>query len=419
MIGFIEQWLAEQGLSESIISIISICYAIAILLLFIVFSTWITRRVLIPIIEKALRRSVNNWDDAFVERHFFKRLSLVAPVVVVYLSADLMFPGGSSIAEIIKRLAMSAFVLVSIRILDAFSLAAQDIYNTFEIAKGKPIRGYIQAVKIVAYIMAAIFIVAFLTDQSPWGILSVLGGLTAVLILVFKDTLLGFVASLQLSANDMVRVGDWIEMPKYGADGDVFDVSIHTVKVRNWDKTIATIPTYALVSDTFKNWRGMKESGGRRIKRAVYIDMSSINFCDEKMLKRFDKIALLKPYLASRQLEIDNYNKEHNVDGSEILNGRRQTNIGVFRAYVIAYLKSLPMIRQDMTFLVRHLQPSAQGLPVEIYVFSADQVWANYESIQADIFDHILAAIPEFGLRLFQYPSGHDLKGFKTEFTTA
>lgn len=410
---FIEKWLADQGISEGIITLIEFCYALIILAVLIIISTWAARHIFIPLIEKALRRSANRWDDAFVERNFFKRLSLLLPVVVVYLSADLMFPVESTIAEFIKRLAMTAFVLVSVRTLDALSLAAQDIYSTFEISKDKPIRGYMQALKIVAYILAVIFVVAILTDKSPWGVLSVFGGLTAVLLLVFKDTLLGFVASLQLAGNDMVRVGDWIEMPKYGADGDVIDVSIHTVKVRNWDKTIATIPTYTLVSDAFKNWRGMSESGGRRIKRAVYIDMSSINFCGEELLSRYKNIALLKPYLESKELELENHNLEHDVDTTEILNGRRQTNIGVFRAYIIAYLKSHPKIHQNMTFLVRHLQPTSQGLPIEIYVFSADQVWANYESIQADIFDHILAAIPEFGLRVFQYPSGSDIKALK------
>lgn len=407
----LEQWLTSQGVPHGTTKIIEICLAIVVLLLLIFISTWIARRYIIPAIEKVLRKSSNKWDDAFIERNFFKRLSLLLPIVITYLSADLMFPAESISAEFIKRLAMTAFVLVSVRILNAFALAFQDIYSSLEIANGKPIRGYIQAIKIVAYILAGIFIVAILTNKSPWGILSVFGGLTAVLILVFKDTLLGFIASMQLSAHDMVRVGDWIEMPKYNADGDVFDISIHTVKVRNWDKTIATIPTYALVSDAFINWRGMKDSGGRRIKRSVFIDMNSICFCTDEMLNRFEKISLLAPYITAKKKEIDAYNRDHNVDTSEIINGRRQTNIGVFRAYIIAYLKNHPKIHQDMTFLVRHLQPTPQGLPVEIYVFSKDQVWANYESIQADIFDHILAAIPEFGLKVFQYPTGNDFRG--------
>jgi miniconductance mechanosensitive channel len=256
--------------------------------------------------------------------------------------------------------------------------------------------------------MSGIFIVSILTDKSPWGVLSILGGFTVVLMLVFKDTILGFVASIQLSGHDMVRIGDWIEMPKYGADGDVIDVSIHTVKVRNWDKTITTIPTYGLVSDAFKNWRGMSESGGRRIKRALHIDMSSIKFCTDEMLERFNKFDFIKDYIAQKQEEINVYNKEHATDTFQLINGRRQTNIGVFRAYIIAYLKKHPKIHQNMTFLVRHLEPTQDGLPLQIYVFSNDQVWANYEAIQADIFDHLLAAVPEFELRVFQNPTGYD-----------
>jgi miniconductance mechanosensitive channel len=292
--------------------------------------------------------------------------------------------------------------------LDSVLLAIREIYSKSDIASRRPIRGYLDAVKIVAYIMSGIFIVSILTDRSPWGVLSILGGFTVVLMLVFKDTILGFVASIQLSGHDMVRIGDWIEMPKYGADGDVIDVSIHTVKVRNWDKTITTIPTYGLVTDAFKNWRGMSESGGRRIKRALHIDMSSIKFCSDEMLERFRKFDLIKDYIVGKQNEINEYNKEYATETSQLINGRRQTNIGVFRAYIVAYLKNHPKVHQNMTFLVRHLEPTKHGLPVQIYVFSNDQAWANYEAIQSDIFDHLLAAVPEIDLRVFQDPTGYD-----------
>ena len=404
----LEIWLAGQGLPDATVQFLMFVCAFALMGLVIAAANWCARKLLVPFIEKSLRKNAIAWDDAFVENHFFRRVSLLLPPVIAYLSADLLFPFKSSMAEFIRRLAMTFFVLASIRVLDALLGAAQSIFSSYEAARDKPIRGYIQAVKIVAYIMAVIFVVAILTNKSPWGILSVLGGLTAVLLLVFKDTILGFVASLQLSANDLVRVGDWIEIPKYGADGDVVDVSIHTVKIRNWDKTIASVPTYALVSDSFKNWRGMAESGGRRIKRALYIDMNSIRFCTGEMLERFKKIELIREYLEAKENEINAYNQQNGVDASMIINGRRQTNIGVLRAYIINYLKRHPQIHQDMTFLVRHLQPTEHGLPVEIYVFSRDQVWANYESIQADIFDHILAAVPLFDLRIFQSPSGYD-----------
>jgi miniconductance mechanosensitive channel len=229
-------------------------------------------------------------------------------------------------------------------------------------------------------------------------------------MLVFKDTILGFVAGIQIGAYDMVREGDWIEMPKYGADGDVIEVTVNTVKVRNWDKTISTIPTYALISDSFKNWRGMSESGGRRIKRSINIDMTSVRFADEAMLSRFRKMALLQKYIDETQQLIDSENSAKGIDlSATTVNGRRQTNLGIFRAYLVAYLRNHPNIHKEMTFLVRHLQPTAQGLPIEIYVFSSDQVWANYEAIQADIFDHILAALPEFDLRVYQQPCGADI----------
>ena len=229
-------------------------------------------------------------------------------------------------------------------------------------------------------------------------------------MLVFKDSILGFVASIQINSTDIVRLGDWVEIPQYGADGDVIDISIHSIRVQNWDKTISTIPTYALVSNSFKNWRGMSESGGRRIKRALYIDIHSIRFCDKQMLDKFSKISMITDYIRSREKEIGEHNQRHNYTQNHDISGRLQTNVGVFRAYVIAYLRNNSKLHQEMTFLVRQLAPTERGLPLEIYVFSKDQVWANYEAIQADIFDHLLAAAPEFGLRIFQNPSGYDLR---------
>ncbi|MDH4333590.1 MAG: mechanosensitive ion channel family protein [Desulfobulbaceae bacterium] len=411
MLNIFETWLISQGVSESLAQTLGFSAALTALLLLAFLSGWGSRRFLVPLFEGAVQRSTITWDDTLAERLFFKRLTYMVPSVAVYLACDLIYPPTSPSGVVFKRTALILFVIVSVRVLDAFFHALHDIHSMHGVAKNKPIRGYIQAITIVVYIMAGICIVAIATDQSPWGILTVLGGLTAVLLLIFKDTLLGFVASIQLSTNDMVRVGDWIEMPKYGADGDVTDVSINTIKVRNWDKTIATIPTYALVSDSFKNWRGMTESGGRRIKRALLLDMNSIRFCTDEMLNRFAQIELLKPYLSSKAAEIAAYNAEHHVDPGYPLNGRQQTNIGILRAYIIAYLKNHPNIRQDMTFIVRHLEPTPQGLPMEIYVFSRKQAWAEYEAIQADIFDHILATIPEFDLRIFQFPSGHDLQG--------
>lgn len=401
-------FLIANGMTEPTANFIGITATIILILLLAYASYWITKRYMVHAIEIIFQRSKNTWDDALVQHGFVRRLSLLMPIIVVYMSADLMLPGQAMTSELFKRLAMVFFVFAGVWMLDAILLAIREIYNKSDVSFRRPIRGYLDGIKIIAYAMAGIFIVSILTGKSPWGVLSILGGFTVVLMLVFKDTILGFVASIQLSGHDMVRVGDWIEMPKYGADGDVINVTIHTVKVRNWDKTITTIPTYSLVSDAFKNWRGMSESGGRRIKRALHIDMSSIKFCTDEMLERFRKFDLIKHYITEKQKEIAIYNKEHTSNPEQLINGRRQTNIGVFRAYIIAYLKNHPKIHQSMTFLVRHLEPTQYGLPVQIYVFSNDQVWANYEAIQADVFDHLLAAVPEFDLRLFQNPSGYD-----------
>lgn len=401
-------FLIASGMTEPTANFIGITATIILILLLAYASYWITKRYMVHAIEIIFQRSKNTWDDALVQHGFVRRLSLLMPIIVVYMSADLMLPGQAMTSELFKRLAMVFFVFAGVWMLDAILLAIREIYNKSDVSFRRPIRGYLDGIKIIAYAMAGIFIVSILTGKSPWGVLSILGGFTVVLMLVFKDTILGFVASIQLSGHDMVRVGDWIEMPKYGADGDVINVTIHTIKVRNWDKTITTIPTYSLVSDAFKNWRGMSESGGRRIKRALHIDMSSIKFCTDEMLERFRKFDLIKHYITEKQKEIAIYNKEHTSNPEQLINGRRQTNIGVFRAYIIAYLKNHPKIHQSMTFLVRHLEPTQYGLPVQIYVFSNDQVWANYEAIQADVFDHLLAAVPEFDLRLFQNPSGYD-----------
>jgi miniconductance mechanosensitive channel len=253
-------------------------------------------------------------------------------------------------------------------------------------------------------------VLSLVLGRNPFVLLTGLGAMTAVLMLIFKDAILGLVAGVQLSANRMVSLGDWIEMPKYGADGDVIDVALTTVKVQNWDKTITTIPTYALISESFKNWRGMSESGGRRIKRAVQIDIASIRFCDDDMLARYARIQHVSKYLADKQDELTRWNADHGVDASSAANGRRLTNVGTFRAYVVAYLRHHPLIHQDMTFLVRQLAPTAEGLPIEIYVFSRDQRWSYYEDLQADIFDHVLAVAREFDLRVFQRPAGSDFR---------
>ena len=301
-------------------------------------------------------------------------------------------------------------IIVLMLALDSLLNAVVDIYRTFEASKEIPIKGFVQVVKIALYFLTVVFVISILLNKTPVYLLSGIGAMTAVLMLIFRDAILGFVAGIQLAANKMVSNGDWIEMPKYGADGDVLEVTLTTVKVQNWDKTITTIPTYALISESFKNWRGMQASGGRRIKRAINIDMGSIKFCDEEMLDRFGKIQYISEYIETMRNELAEFNHAKNVDNASLVNGRRMTNIGTFRAYVQAYLQNHPDINRDMTFLIRQLQPTQYGLPIEIYVFSKDKVWANYEGIQADIFDHILAVVQEFDLRVYQNPTGSDFR---------
>jgi miniconductance mechanosensitive channel len=301
-------------------------------------------------------------------------------------------------------------IIVVVLALDAALEVVVDIYRSRESTRGVPIRGFVQVTKLVLYFLTGILVVSILLNKTPLYLISGLGALTAVLMLIFRDAILGFVAGIQLAANNMVAQGDWIEMPKYGADGEVMEVTLATVKVQNWDKTITTIPTYALISESFKNWRGMAESGGRRIKRALNIDMSTIKFCDEEMLRRFAKIQYISEYIEKKKLELEAFNQSIKADNASLANGRRMTNIGTFRAYVKAYLWNHPQVNRDMTFIVRQLPPTESGLPVEVYVFCKDKVWANYESIQADIFDHILAVVPQFDLRVFQNPAGADFR---------
>jgi len=408
MIETLKELLLKQGftVSDSLIAYISWTGAAVAVIILAIAANYVAKKFLLKGISFFIKRTKTSWDDALMRRKFFTRLSHLAPALVFYVSASLFLP----IEDVIQRLALVYMILAGLFAFNGFLNAVVDIYNTFDIARQKPIKGYVQIAMIIISIFGGIFALATMLNRSPWPLLSGLGAMTAILLLIFKDSILGLVASVQLSANDMVRIGDWIEMPKFNADGDVIDVSLHTVKVQNWDKTITTIPAYALIGDAFKNWRGMSDSGGRRIKRAINIDMTSVRFCKPEMLDRYENYQLLTDYIRTKRKEISDYNGENNIDTSELINGRNLTNIGTFRNYLVAYLRQHPRIHNDMTFLVRQLPPGAQGMPIEVYVFSNDQAWANYENIQADIFDHIMAVLPAFDLRVFQEPSGSDVR---------
>ena len=405
----LERRLIELNLSEELAHILVRGAAVCAVLVLAWLANWITKRIIIRALRHVATRSRTSWDDVLVKHKVFIRLSHIAPALVIYLLAPLVFVNKTAVTAM-QAMAQIYMILMGWFVIDALLNAITEIYRSFEFARRIPIRGFIQVAKLLLFLTGLIVILSVLLKKDPTKLLAGMGAMTAVLMLVFKDSILGFVAGIQLSVNKMVHMGDWIEMPKYGADGDIIDISLTTVKVQNWDKTISTIPAYALISDSFKNWRGMQESQGRRIKRNIHIDMNSIRFCDADMLKRFQRFQYIEDYIKEKLQDIEAWNQENKVDSAELVNGRHLTNIGTFRAYLVAYLKHHPQIHAGMTFLVRHLEPTAQGLPIQIYVFSSDKVWANYEAIQADIFDHILAVIPEFGLRVYQQPSGADLE---------
>ena len=383
------------------------------LILLVLLLSWVAHRVSQgPInrsIEKFAHYTIQQWDDILVEKHIVKRILYFIPLILLYVLSSPILTG-TSLLPLSQTLISFLFLIAGMMFLDAMLSALLAIYGKSAIAKEISITPFVQVLKLGLYFVTGILLLSLLLQKTPLYFLSGLGALTAVLMFVFKDVLMGFVAGIQLIANKMVAPKDWIEMPKYGADGDVLEITLTTVKVQNFDNTITTIPTYALINESFKNWRNMNLSGGRRIKRYVNIDLGSIKFCSSEMLERFKRIQLISQYIQNRQEEILVYNKKHQVDESTLVNGRRLTNIGVFRSYVEAYLRQHPMIHKDMTFLIRQLSPSENGLPIEIYVFCKDTNWTAYEAIQADIFDHILAVVPEFDLRVFQEPSGSDFQ---------
>ena len=373
----------------------------------------ITKQILVRSVRAVARRSSATWDDALVQHNVFGRLVQVVPALIVYVGVPFVpgLPEGGS--QLIRNIAMGYTVLMLTLAVTAILSAANAIYAASPAGKERSLKGFVQLVQIVVWILGGVLIVATVLDRSPLLLLSGFGAMTAILLLVFKDTIMSLVASVQLTAQDMVRVGDWIEMPQFGADGDVVDVQLHTVKVQNWDKTITTIPTHRLITDSFKNWRGMSQSGGRRIKRCVFLDVSSIRFQTRDEVDHFTRFALLKDYIKDKEQELTDYNAGLETEVDAEVNRRRLTNVGTFRAYAYNYLKNHPKIHAGMTLIVRQLAAGPEGLPLEIYCFTNTTEWATYEDIQSDIFDHLLAIVPEFGLRLYQKPAGSDLANLK------
>ncbi|VVE19345.1 Miniconductance mechanosensitive channel YbdG [Pandoraea communis] len=365
--------------------------------------------LIVRVVRIVVQRTANRWDDALLAHRVFHRAARILPYLVIQFGIAWVPDLAPKAVMVIGNLALATTLLYATLAIAGILDAAQTVYALSEHARTRSIKGYVQLGKIALYVVAAIAIVATIVDRSPWLLLSGLGAMSAVLLLVFKDTIMSFVASVQLTSNDMLRVGDWIEMPQVGADGDVVDIALHTVKVQNWDKTITTIPTWRLISESFRNWRGMQQSGGRRIKRTLFVDAGSVGFLDDAEIERLSKLHLLGAYLMDKQRSLADANAALGTAAGVPANTRRLTNIGTFRAYALAYLKTHPNIHDGMTCMVRSLQPSATGIPIELYCFTNTTVWAEYERVQGDVFDHLLAILPEFGLRMYQNPAGADL----------
>ncbi|MEL5614398.1 mechanosensitive ion channel family protein [Serratia marcescens] len=413
----ITRWLEQFGLEFG--GVMSLLLVLGLIVLISVAIHLVLHRVVLAALQRRGQQSQRVWQQAITQYKLFQRVALLLQGVIISIQATLWLQSGSQTQAVIVTAAqvwILAFTLLSLFSLLDTLLA---LLRQSPISNQLPLRGIFQGLKLVAAILIGIMIVSLLMGKSPLLLLSGLGAMTAVLMLVFKDPILGLVAGIQLSANDMLKIGDWLEMPKYGADGAVTDIGLTTVKVRNWDNTVTTIPTYALISDSFKNWRSMSESGGRRIKRSLNIDTGSVHFLSEEEQRRLQRNPLLHSYLNVKTQELSQHNQEIAVDLTSPLNGRRLTNLGTLRAYLEAYLRAHPRIHQNMTLMVRQLAPTPEGLPLEIYAFTNTTVWAEYESIQADIFDHILAVIDEFGLRVHQTPTGNDLRGMLRQSANA
>ena len=406
---FLENLLSKLGLNTTITTYISEAISLITLILITLALYYIILLVIKKTVYVFIQKSQSKRDDILIQNKVFNRICLLIPAFLIRFNIEAAIPSFPTLSSTIILFTKIYEVFIYSRVLDAILTTLNDIYDTYEISKSKPIKGFIQVLKTIIYIICALLIIAILTHKELSNILIGLGTLSAVLMLVFKDPILGFVGGLQLTINDMLRIGDWIVMEKSKADGEVLEIGLTTVKVQNWDKTITTIPTYSLISDSFTNWRGMENSGGRRIARSFVIDIDTVKFCTPEMLERFKKFQLVTQYITDKEKEIEEYNKANNIDNSNLVNGRRQTNLGIFRAYLNAYLANCPYINKDMTFMVRQLSPTETGVPIQIYAFSSNKAWISYENIQSDIFDHVFAVVTMFDLKIYQKPSSNSL----------
>jgi miniconductance mechanosensitive channel len=375
-------------------------------------SYLIMRYVVLKAIFHLFEKTSTKLDDTLIETGFLNRLSYIVPLFILYNLFNSLI--GNYL--IVNRLILSLITIVILLSFNSLLNVFNNIYNQSKYSNNINLKSYFQILRLIINLLSIIIIISIISGQSPFYLLSGLGALTAVIMLIFKDTILSFVSSIQINSNDLFKIGDWVEAPLFGADGDVIDIALHTIKIQNWDKTISIIPTHKLIDSSFKNWRGMSDSGGRRIKRSINIDMNSIKFCDNELIEKFKSITLISEYINNKLSNLHKYNI--NVNKESIINSRTLTNIGTYRAYIKAYLKNNKDIHQDMTFLVRQLSPTSNGLPIQIYVFSNNTNWVEYEEIQSDIFDHLISALSQFDLKIYQQPSGNDLSKFVSNSNT-
>jgi miniconductance mechanosensitive channel len=401
-------WLSAMGIQLTPLQ--TNLAVVAFILIISLIIHWVFHQIVIKLVKKMTGKSRNTWRKILFEKKLFKRLALTIQGVILFIQTSLWLNPQSMLHSILQNLSLiwiTLFITLTLySLVDVFAYFTRKNKRTSNL----PIQGLLQAVKLFITIAAIIIVIAVLINRSPLLIISGLGAMTAVLLLVFKDPIMGLVAGIQLSANNLLHLGDWLEMPSYGADGDVIEIGLTTVKVQNWDKTITTIPTYALISDSFKNWQGMTDAGGRRIMRSIYVDANSIKFMDQKLFDHLQGARLLAPYLSEKKSEIDAYNKTNQDNMDMKINGRRLTNLGTLRAYLANYLKNHPNIHQDMTLIVRQLAAENKGIPIQIYAFTNTTVWSEYENIQGNIFDHIYAIIDAFDLRIHQEPGSADIQ---------
>jgi miniconductance mechanosensitive channel len=404
------QWLAKQNLSEDLISQLTIVLDVAALVVIALVTDFIARKVVFVVIKRIVAKSKTKWDDYFYEQKVFRNLVHLIPAFIILFSLDFVFDDIPSLIPPLAKTIKLYIILLIVIVINKALKAFENLMVNDEKLANSPLRTLSQVSRILVIFGAAVIVISILSGIKIGSIVGILAGTSAILILIFQDTINGLLANLQITMYDLLRVGDWVTLSKYGADGDVIAIDLTTVKIRNFDKTISSVPAKAFVNDSFVNWRGMKEAQGRRIMRNINIDISSIRFCSEEDIARFSEVKVLSSYVLDKQDEINRYNQEKHLDAPEKLNGRIQTNIGVYRNYILGYLNNHPNIDPNFTVMVRQLQSTAQGVPIEVYCFANTTVWTKYELIQADIFDHLYAATEHFGLHLYQSPSGRDMQ---------